>query len=60
MHCGTIGSCQLAATSEITKRSALQTTVSGAIASVLTFIFNHNIKFKDSSRAFKVLMCNFK
>ena len=41
MRCGTIGSCQSAATSEIVKRcwSRVLTHVSGAIASVQTFTF---------------------
>jgi len=41
MRCGTTGSCQSAATSEIVKRcwSRVLTHVSGAIASVQTFTF---------------------
>ena len=41
MHCGTIGSCQSAATFEIVKRcwSWVLTRVSGAITSVQTFTF---------------------
>jgi len=41
MRCGTIGSCQSAATSEIVKALLVTslTHVSGAITSVLTFTF---------------------
>jgi len=41
MRCGTIGSCQSAATSEIVKALLVMslTHVSGAITSVLTFTF---------------------
>jgi len=43
MRCGTIGSCQSAATSEIVKVLLVKslTHVSGAITSVLTFTFTH-------------------
>ena len=42
MRCGTIGSCQSAATSEIVKALLVTslTHVSGAITSVFTFTFN--------------------
>jgi len=47
MRCGTIGSCQSAATSEIVKRCSLLvmslTHVSGTIASVQTFTFTNGI-----------------
>ena len=45
MRCGTIGSCQSAATSEIAKSAAghESTHVSGAIASVQTFTFTFTV-----------------
>jgi len=51
MRCGTIGSCQSAATSEIVKRCMVTslTHVSGAIAIVqtFTFIFTSNVTVID-------------